>query len=167
MTRVSCGSNYMRIDLYRQYFNASRYETITLRDRACRASYSTGLITLGSVPKYCGGTRRETQKYIIYTNDVILTAKQNADMVTRDHDEIIQFSCRYDRNGYASGTSFLPISRISGNECKLNVIDITWCSRDIDINLCEFAFYLSRKYLFNKCNPTNLFSSYVTFSRSF
>ena len=108
----------MRIDLNRQYYNLSQYETITLRDPACAASYSPGYITLGSVPNYCGSTRQETKGHIIYTNEVIMKAKQNADTVTRDHDEVIQFSCKYERDSAVSGSSFLPVSRIYGNECK-------------------------------------------------
>ena len=108
----------MRIDLNRQYYNVSHYEKITLRDPVCAASYSPGYITLGSVPNYCGSTRQQTKGHIIYTNEVIMKAKQNSDMITRDHDEVIQFSCKYKRDSTVSGSSFLPVSRISGNECK-------------------------------------------------
>ena len=108
----------MRIDLNRQFYNVSRYETITLRDPVCAASHSPGHITLGSVPNYCGSTRQETKEHIIYTNVVLMKAKQNSDIVTRDHDEVIKFSCKYRRDSTVSGSSFLPLSRISGNECK-------------------------------------------------
>ena len=108
----------MRIDLNRQYYNASQYEKITLRDPICAAWYSPGYITLGSVPNYCGATRQETKEHIIYTNEVIMRAKQKSDMITRNHDEAIQFSCRYKTDSVVSGSSFLPVSRISGNECE-------------------------------------------------
>ena len=108
----------MRIDLHRLYYNASQYEKITLRDPACAASYSAGYITLGSIPNYCGSTRHETKRHIIYTNEVIMKARQNSDMTARDHDEVIQFSCKYERDSVVSGSSFLPVSKISWNECE-------------------------------------------------
>lgn len=120
MTKVSCSSNYMRIDLDRKFYDASLYQLITLRDPSCWASYGRRFISLGSVPNYCGSTRQEVGNHIIYTNEVILTAKQNSDMITRDHDEVIQFSCKYEKKGYVSGASYLPVSRITGNECKLD-----------------------------------------------
>jgi len=134
-SRTSCSSNYMRIDLNRQYYNVSHYEKITLRDPVCAASYSPGYITLGSVPNYCGSTRQQTKGHIIYTNEVIMKAKQNSDMITRDHDEVIQFSCKYERDSTVSGSSFLPVSRISGNESSIG----------------SFSFYLEmfRSKLYN------------------
>jgi len=119
MSSSYCSSNYMRIILNGLYYNASQYETITLRDPGCAASYITRDIVLGSVPNYCGSTRQETKGHIIYTNEVIMKAKQNADMVTRAHDEVIQFSCKYRRDSTVSGSSFLPVSRISGNESSI------------------------------------------------
>ena len=123
MSKVSCSSNYMRIDLDRKYYDTSLYQSITLRDKTCTASYGSSFISLGSVPNYCGSTRHETKNHIIYTNEVILTAKQTSDMITRDHDEVIQFSCKFEKKGYVSGASYLPVSKITGNECKLNARD--------------------------------------------
>eukprot|EP00112_Aurelia_sp_Birch-Aquarium-sp1_P022634 Seg6445.1 transcript_id=Seg6445.1/GoldUCD/mRNA.D3Y31 product="Fibrinogen-like protein A" protein_id=Seg6445.1/GoldUCD/D3Y31 len=59
---VSCGSNYMRIDLDRQYFNVSRYSSITLRDPTCKATFSSAYITLGSIPSLCGVEKEETAR---------------------------------------------------------------------------------------------------------
>ena len=118
MASVSCGSNYMRIDLDRRYYNASRYSSITLRDPTCAATTSRAYITLGSVPYLCGGQREQTANKIIYRNKVIMTANQNSDTITRDHDEEIAFKCVYDRDGFAGGVSFEPVRKISGNESK-------------------------------------------------
>ena len=112
----------MRIDLFREYYDTSRYKKITLRNPTCEAYYSSRFITLGSIPNSCGATRKETPKHIVYTNEVILTARQTSDMVTRDHDEIIQFSCKYERDGFTNGASYLPVSQIKVNECKFKLI---------------------------------------------
>lgn len=109
----------MRIDLFPQFYDASRYSKISLRDKRCTAHVWSNAISLGSTPNACGGTREETSKYIIYKNEVILKVRQSSGMITRDHDEVIEFSCKYERDGYTSAASFLPVSSIKGNESKL------------------------------------------------
>ena len=114
--QVSCSDNYMRVDLSRQFYNASKYSSITLRDTSCSASISSSFITLGSVPGLCGAVRKETANHIIYQNQVIMKEKQDSGIVSRDHDLEVDVSCKYDRDGIASGASFKPISKIQVNE---------------------------------------------------
>lgn len=73
---VSCGSNYMRIDLDRRYYNASKYSSITLRDPTCKATFSNAYIILGSMPSLCGVVKEQTANQITYKNKVIMTMNQ-------------------------------------------------------------------------------------------
>lgn len=113
---VSCGSNYMRIDLDRRYYNASKYSSITLRDPTCKATFSNAYIILGSMPSLCGVVKEQTANQITYKNKVIMTMNQKSDLVSRDDDEEINFKCTYNRDGVASGVSFEPIRRVIGEE---------------------------------------------------
>ena len=106
----------MRIDLDRQYYNVSRYSSITLRDTTCKATYSSAYITLGSIPSMCGVEKEETANKMIYKNKVIMSINQQSDIVSRDHGEEINFKCTYDRDGVVSGVSFEPIRRVVGEE---------------------------------------------------
>ncbi|XP_065068293.1 uromodulin-like isoform X2 [Rhopilema esculentum] len=116
MAKVECSNNYMRVILDTKYFNASEFSRITLRDPYCSAYISSSYISLGSVPNGCGASREETQRHIIYRNEVIMTAKQEEGMITRDHDQSIDVSCIYDRDGFGSSVSYDPIRKVSGNE---------------------------------------------------
>ena len=106
----------MRIDLDRRYYNVSRYSSISLRDPSCTATFSSAYITLGSIPSLCGVEKEETGSKIIYKNKVIMSINQQSGIVSRDHDEEINFKCTYSRDGVASGVSFEPIRRVIGEE---------------------------------------------------
>ena len=113
---VSCSDNYIRVELDTKYFNASKYGSITLRDKTCTASFTKDYITLGSIPNGCGATMTETAHEIIFENEVIINAKVTGnDMITRDHDQSIDIRCVYKRSGFV-GVSFDPIMKYSGFE---------------------------------------------------
>ena len=119
MAKVECSNNYMRVILDTNYFNASEFSRITLRDPYCSAYISSSYISLGSVPNGCGASREETKRHIIYRNEVVMTAKQEEGMITRDHDQSIDVSCIYDRDGFGTSVSYDPIRKVSGNESKI------------------------------------------------
>ena len=108
----------MEIQLNRNFFNVSKYESITLKDKSCTARVNFPYITLGSKLNSCGTTRRETTSQIIYTNEAIMVVRRDSGIVTRDHDQVISFSCAYKKDGYTNQASFTPVSRITGNDSK-------------------------------------------------
>ena len=114
-----CNSTRMEIQLSRQEFNVSKYQNITLKSSSCRAVISASYITLGSKPNLCGSTKQETSTHIIYTNQVFLTVKQGNNLISRDEDQAIMFSCSYKKEGHASKKTFVPVSRrVTANESK-------------------------------------------------
>ena len=117
-THVSCGINYLRIDLDRRFYNASIYSAITLRDPACTASLSSANITLGSTPNLCNWTMEETSSKITYKNTVIMTVYGVLGMVIRNQDRRIDVSCEYDRSSYIGAPSFKPEWIVIANEGK-------------------------------------------------
>ena len=141
-TEVKCYANFMEIQLSRNSFNASKYKSITLKDKNCPSSMSLNRITLGSKLDSCGTTRRETTSQIIYTNEAILVANQDSSIITRDHDQVISFSCTYNKDGYTNQTSFAAVRRITGNESNL----ICFIAFDVSC-LLSFVFYLLLKCL--------------------
>jgi len=113
---VSCTDNYIRVELDKKYFNASKYGSITLRNNICRAVVSNNKITLGSNPKGCGATMTETAHHIIFENDVILKAKlSGSEMISREHDQSISIRCVYKRSDFV-GVSFDPVMEYKGYE---------------------------------------------------
>ena len=110
----------MRIDLNTDFFDASLYSSITLRDPSCTATVSSKLISLASIPSQCRSSRKETNNRIIYENEVIMQAKQTAGMVTREIDRRVRFTCSYNKNGVVSSVSFKPISNVNVTEGRLH-----------------------------------------------
>ena len=117
---VTCSNNYMRVELYRQYYNTSLYSSITLRDPSCRASIYYSSIILGSVPGACGSVRRDTSSHIVYENEVIFTGKAINGLITRNLDQRIKVSCMFSRNAHVQTVSYQPISNVTGEESMLN-----------------------------------------------
>ena len=113
---VTCNNNYMKIELYRKYYNTSLYSSITLRDPSCRASIYTSSIVLGSVPGACGSVKRETSSHTIYENEVIFTGKAINGLITRNINQVIKFSCTFSRNAHVQTVSYQPISNVTGEE---------------------------------------------------
>ena len=120
---VSCSNNYMRIELYRQYYNTSLYSSITLRDPSCRATIYYNSIVLGSVPGACGSVKRDTSSHIIYENEVIFTGKAINGLITRNLDQRIKLSCIFNRNAHVQTVSFQPISNVTGEESMLYAVE--------------------------------------------
>jgi len=118
--KVNCYANSMEFQLSRNAFNASKYESITLRDKNCYANISSNSsITLGSKLNSCGATRVETATQIVYTNEATLVVKRDSAMVTYDPDLVLAFSCAYNKDGYTNQTSYTPVSRITGNDTSI------------------------------------------------
>ena len=108
----------MEIQLDKTTYNITSYESMTLHDSKCKANQSLTHIILSTVLTSCGTTKSENQTHIVYSNKVMLSAKEAAsnEIITRDEDKAISFSCAYSKDGYASGASFVPITRVIANE---------------------------------------------------
>ena len=115
-TDVSCSLNYMRIEIDRTFFNASKYSTINLLDSKCKARLSSSKIILDTLPHLCGAKRVETNDHIIYQNEVYMKAKPTGKLVTREHDVRISFSCHYKKTAVLSQKSFDPQTIIDVKE---------------------------------------------------
>ena len=122
MTSVSCGRNFIRVDLDRRLYDPSNYSTITFLDPKCGAKFSKAYITLVTMVHSCGGEKEVKDGKIIYKNKVIMTAHRNPDNnITRDYDVEMAFRCIYNQSGFVGGVMFQPVRKISGNESKFSI----------------------------------------------
>ena len=109
----------MRIEFDRQYYNTSKYSSITLRDPTCGASIYQSTIVLGNMPGACGSVKRDTYSHIVFENEVIFTGKVIGGLVTRNMDQRIKFSCMFSKTSYVQTISYQPISNVTGEEGML------------------------------------------------
>eukprot|EP00112_Aurelia_sp_Birch-Aquarium-sp1_P025417 Seg843.3 transcript_id=Seg843.3/GoldUCD/mRNA.D3Y31 product="ZP domain-containing protein" protein_id=Seg843.3/GoldUCD/D3Y31 len=115
-SEVSCGINFMRIEIDRKYFDPTKYSRISLKDESCKSSLSETKIVLDSAPQKCGSTKIENENYIIYQNEVYMKAIPTGKIVTREHDIRVTFSCSYNKSGMVSIQAFTPITIVDVKE---------------------------------------------------
>ena len=102
ITEVFCNDKHIRVKLDTNYFNSSKYENITFRDKTCKALVSNNSISLVSTLNGCGATMNATSDEIAYENEVVLriNASENGKML-RDHTHSIPVRCVYKRSQIA------------------------------------------------------------------
>ena len=115
-SEVSCGINFMRIEIDRKYFDPAKYSRISLKDESCKSTLSKTKIVLDSAPQKCGSTKVENDNYIIYQNEVYMKAIPTGKIVTREHDVRVTFSCSYNKSGMVSIQAFTPITIVDVKE---------------------------------------------------
>ena len=113
----------MGIKLNRIFYNVSLYQNMTLRSNDCSAVINSTKIILGSNLNSCGTTKEENGTHIVYTNEAILHAKTEKNLISHYHDTIISFSCAYKKDGYTNtAASFIPNKRVNVSESRYSVL---------------------------------------------
>ena len=86
-------------------------EHLRLLDTRCKAEETSAHFSLATPLSGCNTTRRHTPTGIVYSNTVLENPVATEDVVTRERNTEIQFSCFYSKYGVVSSVGWKPSNR--------------------------------------------------------
>ena len=101
----------MTITIPKSLLSGLGREHLQLLDARCKAEETNTHYSLTTALTGCNTTRRHTLTAIVYSNTVLEVPVAADDVVTRERNTEIQFSCFYSKYGVVSSVGWKPINR--------------------------------------------------------
>ena len=108
---VQCNRDNMTIIIPKSLLGGIDREHLCLLDTTCKANETSTHFFLTTPLTGCNTTRRHTLTAIVYSNTVFEIPMAGEDVVTRERETEIQFSCFYSQNGVVSSVGWKPSNR--------------------------------------------------------